>query len=153
MKTIRGIEIKRFKIEEEVYILCRSKKKETKEKSMRTRIERIFIERLRYFNQGLTRRHGTKNYQKVVEIIGRLKEKCPQIAKFYSVQVIPEAEKDSQDPKLKAIALNWEKNKKYEKEVISEGSYVLKTDRVDLTDEEIWNTYLMLGNINMPGLV
>ena len=152
MKTIRGIEIKRFEIEEEAYILCRSKRKEAKEKSMRTRIERLFIERLKYFNKGLTRRHGTKNYQRVVEMIGRLKEKYPQIAKLYSVQVIAEAEKDSQDPKLKAIALNWEKNKKYEPEIISEGSYVLRTDRIDLSDEEIWNTYIMLGNIEYAWL-
>ena len=152
MKTIRGVEIKRFEIEEEAYILCRSKKKEAKEKSMRSRIERLFIERLKYFNQGLTRRHGTKNYQRVVEMIGRLKEKYPQIAKLYSVQVIPEAEKDSQDPKLKAIALNWEKNKKYAPETISEGSYVLRTDRIDLSDEEIWNTYIMLGNIEYAWL-
>lgn len=152
ISTIRGIEIKRFEIEEEAYILCRSKKKKAKEKSMRTRIERLFIERLKYFNKGLTRRHGTKNYQKVVEMIGRLKGKYPQIAKLYSLQVIPEAEKDSQDPKLKAIALNWEKKKSYEKEVISEGSYVLRTDRVDLTDKEIWNTYIMLGNIEYAWL-
>jgi len=119
---------------------------------MRTRIERLFTERLQYLNRGLTKKYGTKNYQRVVEITGRLKEKYPQIAKLYFVEVIPEAEKDSQDPKLKAIALNWEKNNKYEPEVISEGNYILRTDRVDLTDEEIWNTYLMLGNIEYAWL-
>jgi len=152
MKTIRGIEIKRFEVEEEAYILCRSKRKEAKEKSMRTRIERLFTERLKYFKQGLTKRHGTKNYQRVVEMIGRLKEKYPQIAKLYSVQVIPESGKDSKDPGLKAIALDWEKKKKYEPEIISEGSYVLRTDRIDLSDEEIWNTYIMLGNIEYAWL-
>ena len=150
--TIRGVEIKRFKIEEEAYILCRSKKKEAKEKSIRTRIERLFTERLEYLNKGLTRKYGTKNYQRVIEMIGRLKEKYPKVAKLYSLQVIPEAEKDSQDPRLKAIALNWEKKKTYEQEIISEGSYVLRTDRIDLTDEEIWNTYLMLGNIEYAWL-
>lgn len=152
MKTIRGVEIKRFEVEEEAYILCRSKKKEAKEKSMRTRIERLFTERLQYLNRGLTKKYGTKNYQRVVEITGRLKEKYPKVAKLYSLQVIPEAEKDSQDPKLKAIALTWEKKKSYEKEIISEGSYVLRTDRIDLSDEETWNTYIMLGNIEYAWL-
>ena len=152
MKTIRGIDIKRFEVEEEAYILCRSKRKEAKEKSMRTRIEKLFSERLQYFKQGLTKKHGTKNYQRVVEIIGRLKEKYPQVAKLYSVQVIPETGKDSSNPRLKAIALNWEKKKKYEQEIISEGSYVLRTDRIDLSDEEIWNTYIMLGNIEYAWL-
>jgi len=152
ISTVRGVEIKRFEAEEEAYILCRSKKKEAKEKSMRTRIERLFIERLQYLNKGLTRKYGTKNYQRVVEIIGRLKEKYPQIAKLYSLQVIAEAEKDSQDPKLKAIALTWCKNNKYEKEITSEGSYVLRTDRIDLSDSEIWNTYIMLGNIEYAWL-
>jgi len=65
MKTIRGVEIKRFEIEEEAYILCRSKRKEAKEKQMRTRIERLFIERLQNLNRGLTKKYGTKNYQRV----------------------------------------------------------------------------------------
>ena len=50
------------------------------------------------------------------------------------------------------IALNWEKKKKYEQEIISEGSYVLRTDWIDLSDEEIWNTYIMLGNIEYTWL-
>lgn len=152
VSTIRGVEVKRFEVEGEAYILCRSKKKEAKEKSMRTRIERLFIERLQYLNKGLTRKYGTKNYQRVVEMIGRLKEKYPQVAKLYTVEVIAEAEKDSQDPKLKALALTWEKKKTYEQEIISEGSYVLRTDRIDLTDSEIWNTYIMLGNIEYAWL-
>ena len=152
ISTIRGVEIKRLKVEEEAYILCRSKKKEAKEKSMRTRIERLFTERLQYLNRGLTKKYGTKNYQRVIEITGRLKEKYAKVAKLYSVEVIAEAEKDSQDPRLKAIALTWEKKKSYEKEIISEGSYVLRTDRVDLSDSEIWNTYIMLGNIEYSWL-
>ena len=54
MKTIRTnengdseIEIKRFDVEDEAYILCKSRKKTIKEQSMRTRIEDLFVERLR----------------------------------------------------------------------------------------------------------
>ena len=32
----------------------------------------------------------------------------------------------------------------YEKETDREGSYVLRTDRKDLSDTEIWETYNML---------
>lgn len=141
------IEVKRFVHEKEVYILCRSKKKSKKEQSMRTRVEALFVERLAYYKAGLSLPQRTKKYSRVVELVGRLKEKYPRAAKLYEVEVIPE-DKSATSKNLGAVDITWkEKTIKYDKETSREGSYILRTDRMDLTDEEIWNIYIMLNRV------
>jgi len=142
------IEVKRFIQEEEGYLLCRSEKKIQKERSMRTRVEQLFTERLEYYRAGLTVAHRTKKYSKTVELVGKLKEKYPRVAKLYEVEVKPEADKPATDKSLKAVDIVWKKKEqKYDRETAQEGSYVLRTDRLDLEDEEIWSIYTMLGQI------
>jgi len=160
MKTIRedrngdtDIQIKRFDVEGESYILCKSKRKTAKEESMRIRVEELFTERMKYIAHGLHKKRSTKNYQKVIEMIGRLKEKYPAAAKLYDVEIIPEKGKESSDTTLKAVELRWQKKEqRTEKERRAEGSYVLRTDRIDLSDEKIWDIYIMLGNIEYSWL-
>ena len=142
------IEVKRFIHEGEVYILCRSEKKVKKEQSMRTRVEELFLERLAYYKAGLELAHRTKKYRRVLEMVGRLKEKYPKAAKLYNVEVIPEEEKPATYKNLRAVDIIWERKVlKYERETLQEGSYILRTDRMDLSDEEIWSIYIMLRQI------
>lgn len=142
------LEVKRFLHEGEGYILCRSEQKVAKEMSMRTRVEKLFLERLEYYKKGLSLPHRTKKYQKVVELVGKLKEKYPKASKLYTVEVIPEKDKVASDPGIRAVKIVWEKKAGlYEEETAREGSYVLRTDRLDLSDKEIWETYVMLRQI------
>ncbi len=142
------IEVKRFIQEQEVYLLCRSEKKIQKERSMRSRVEQLFTERLEYYRAGLTVPQRTKRYEKVVELVGKLKEKYPRAAKLYEVQVVPEADKPATDKSLKAVDIVWKKKEGiYDHETAQEGSYVLRTDRLDLGNEEIWGIYTMLVQI------
>lgn len=142
------IEVKRFIEEEEVYLLCRSEKKMHKEHGMRTRVEQLFTERLAYYRSGLKVPHRTKGYAKTVELVGKLKEKYPRAAKLYEVDVKPQAGKSATEKNLKAVDILWKKKEEnYDRETTQEGSYVLRTDRLDLGDEEIWSIYTMLGHI------
>lgn len=142
------LEVKRFLHEGEVYILCRSEQKKVKESSMRRRVETLFVERLLYYKKGLGLPHRRKRYRKVVELVGRLKEKYPKASKLYDVQVIPEKGKAADDPGVCAQDIVWEKKAGlYEEETGREGSYMLRTDRLDLSDKEIWETYIMLRQI------
>ena len=142
------IEVKRFVQEQEVYLLCRSEKKIQKERSMRTRVEQLFTERLEYYRAGLSVAHRTKRYAKVVELVGKLKEKYPRASKLYEVEVKPQADTPATDTGLKAVDIVWKKKQdKYDRETAGEGSYVLRTDRLDLGDQEIWDIYTMLGQI------
>ena len=107
---------------------------------------KLFIERLEYYKGGLAKPRRTKKYTKIVELIGRLKEKYPKAGKLYEVEVIPE-KKDGEVSRLFAKDITWEKREAHEKEVTKEGSYILRSDRLDLNNEEIWEIYRMLGKI------
>jgi len=142
------IEVKRFAGEGEAYILCRSEKKILKERNMRARVEQLFLERLEYYKTGLKVNRRTKRYEKVIELIGKLKEKYPKAAKLYDIEVIGEKGKSLGDRNIHAVdIIHKKKEGRYDKDTLSEGSYILRTDRLDLSDEEIWSIYIMLGNI------
>jgi len=136
------IEVKSCEHDSELYLVVRSEQKRQKEASMMSRVEQFFLERLDYYRTGLDKKHRTKNYSKVVELIGRLKEKYSQAACCYDIEVIPDEKKD------KAIDIRWEPRKtRYDQKKEQDGSYILRTNRKDLTEEQIWETYLMLARI------
>jgi len=140
------IEVKRYEQENEVHLLCRSKQRIAKEEGIRTRQENIFLERLEYFRSGLSKKNRTKLYSKLLEMIGRLREKYPGASKRYDVDVIPEGNpKDHR--KIKAKDIVWERRKQSDEQQGQEGCYLLRTDRTDLSDREIWETYTMLTRV------
>lgn len=141
------VEVKRVSHDGEAYIICRSELKKAKEVGIVNRIESLFLEKLEYYKNGLDLPNRTKKYHKIVEIIGRLKEKYPKVGKLYQIEVIPEKGKSSVDTNLKAIDITWEKKGNYVRNREEEGSYVLRTNRMDLSDKEIWEIYVMLTRL------
>lgn len=144
-KGIR-IEVKRYEQKGEVYLLVKSERKRLKEASMMGRVEQLLLDRLKYYKNGLGKKNHVKKYSKVVEMIGRLKEKYSRAAGLYEITVIPE--KDGAKDIVNAVDIQWErKEPRYDEKTKSEGTYVLRTNRLDFTDEQIWQTYIMLGRI------
>jgi len=143
------IKVKRYKEDDEIYILCYSKKKAEKDKSIRDRLEQLFIGRLEYYKNGLNKKGRIKSYYKMIELVGRLKEKYSRVSKLYTIEIEPEKEGDGEKDlkKIRVKNIVWEKRENYEKAEVDEGSYILRTNRTDLTDKEIWNTYIMLRRI------
>lgn len=141
------VEIVRAVHDGEAFVICRSDKKQLKETGIRGRVEGLFLERLEYYRQGLALKNRSKKYSKIVEIIGRLKEKYPKASKLYEVTVIPESGKNADNPSLLASDIRWSKKESYEEGTNLEGTYVLRTDRLDLSDTEIWEIYIMLTRI------
>jgi transposase len=144
-KTVK-VEVKRFKKDQEVHLLCRSSGRKEKDRAIRTRQEQLFIERLTYFRDGLSKKGHTKRYAKVLEIIGRLREKYPRASKTFEVEVIPAAE-SSKAMARSAQDIVWKKRDAYEHQDKLDGCYLLRTDRENLSDAEIWETYVMLTRI------
>jgi len=126
----------------EVMLLCRSKGRREKENSMLSRQEKLFLERLEYYKAGLSQKNHTKKYTKILEMIGRLREKYPGASKLYEVVVTPGDIK-----KENATDITWNTRQGKEEEYSWNGCYVLRTDRTDLNDQEIWETYTMLARI------
>jgi hypothetical protein len=91
----------------------------------------LFVERLQYYHDGLGIKRRTKQYDKVVEMVGRLREKYPCASKLYDVTVVPE---DKPGKQIKAAAIVWKKREQFDQISKFDGCYVLRTDRVELSD-------------------
>jgi len=122
----------------EVFLYCKSSLKQKKEKSMQSRLEQLFEERLKQIAESVHKKGCTKNYQKVCERIGRLKEKYSRISRFYQITV---EEKNGLTSKI-----TWQYIKDQSDQKFS-GSYYLRTDRTDLSEKQIWDIYTLLNEV------
>lgn len=110
---------------DEVFLLCASEERAAKEKAMFANRKYKFEKGLRLLNAGLTKPRTRKNYDSILERIGRLKQKF-KMGKFYTINVTKEEEK--------ATSISWTFLKDKPKEP---GEYILRTSRKDLSDEQI----------------
>lgn len=138
------LEVLRLEKENEAYLLCRSTGRILKDKGIRVTQEEHFIDRLEYYKNGLGKKGHTKSYTKIVEMIGRLREKYPRASKLYNVKVVLK-ENPSAPDKNNATDIIWEK--RVEDQLNMDGCYILRTDHMDMTDLEIWKTYVMLTRV------
>ena len=122
---------------DEIELYCHSKGKEKKEEGIKTLFQNRFEEELIKAQSALSKKNGTKRYDKVVERIGRLKERFKRVAHRYEVTI----KKDPETNKAKAI--NWHLKETEE----NNGVYVLRTNREELKEEQIWNIYNTLTDI------
>jgi len=130
------VEIKRRQKGDVVYILCRSEGREEKDRAIREKQEAKLIADLTKLQQRV-RKSRLKVEKKIQRSIGRLLERYPRVGRYYEI---------SYDATQKN--LSW--NELAEKKAIAkklDGSYVLKTDRQDLTADEIWRTYMLLTRV------
>ncbi len=128
--------IKRRQRGEEVYILCVSEGRQEKDRAIRETQEQRLKKDLQRLQVRLAKGQLT-DAKKIYQAIGRLQERYPRVARYYRMDYDAEAQ-----------ALTWQEDG--EKKAIAEkldGGYVLKTDRQDLTADEIWRTYILLTRV------
>jgi len=125
------------KATDEMELYCHSVDKEKKEESIKNKFQERFEAELLKADKALNVKNGTKRYDKVVEKIGRLKEKFKRISHLYNITI------NKDDAAGKAAKIIWVRKK--EKKV--SGVYCLRTTEKDLNEKEIWNVYTMLTNI------
>lgn len=130
------VRIKRQQRANEVYILCLSEGREAKDRAIREKHELRLKADLEKLKTRLEKGQ-LKKVEKIHQKIGRLQERYPRVARYYRIDY--DAERKT---------LGWEQDE--EKKAIAEkldGGYVLKTDRQDLTADEIWRTYMLLTRV------
>jgi len=132
----RRVEIKRQQKGDVVYILCRSEGREEKDRAIRETQEAKLLADLSRFQRSVAKGH-LKDPNKVHQRIGRLMERYPRVARYYEITY----ESDHKNLSWKEFA-----DKKAMAEKL-DGSYVLKTDRHDLTADEIWRAYILLTRV------
>ena len=147
-ETDTQIKVVRYEVEDDTYLKCRSEKRALKETGMRTQKETRFLAELTHLQSGLSIPRRTKSYTRVLEVLGRLKERYPSVSRLYEVTVVPEAAKEVTDPSLQATALQWTKKEDvYQEAIDSEGDCTLRTNLSALGTSEIWNAYISLGRV------
>ena len=130
------VQVKRRQPGREVYILCRSEGREAKDRAIREKQEQRLKEDLEALKARVAK-GPLKTVEKIHQAMGRLQERYPHVARYYPMDY--DAERRS---------LTWQEDRA--KKAIAEkldGGYVLKTDRQDLTADEIWRTYMLLTRV------
>ena len=125
----------------EIELFIHSKPREAKEEAMQKRVQTLFIEKLHYLKEGLTLKRRTKSYDKVIETIGRLKEKYPLIAQHYNTLVIKDPDGDN------AIDITWSEKKSLENKSAINGIYCLRTNNQTMDEKTLWKTYTTLTDL------
>ena len=128
--------VKRKVVGNEVHILCRSDGREAKDRAIRERHEQRLLADLRKLHRRVATGKLT-DAAKVHQAIGRLKERYPRVARYYVIGY-----------DAATVSMTWAEDA--EKKAVAtrlDGGYLLKTDRQDLTDEEIWRTYILLTRV------
>ena len=125
--------------ENEVVLFCRSVKKKLKEKSIQTLFQERFEQELERIRDSIHKKGGTKRYDKVLSRIGRAQERYKKVAYFYDIDV------DNRDGN--ASHIRWVMKPNLNIDERFSGTYYLRTSRMDITEKEIWNLYVMLTDL------
>jgi hypothetical protein len=137
------------------YMKVTSPAKALKERAMKTLFEERFEDGLERIKASLTKKSGVKTYEKVLERIGRLKQKYSSAHGRYKIEVEKQTVPVSANSKSKTgkateicTALKWEKIAKRDAQKQEEcGVYFLRT--CIKADEEtlVWTVYNCIRNV------
>ncbi len=106
----------------EIELYCHSSAKAIKEEGIRNRFEKRFEEEIAKTQAALSKKHGTKRYEKVVEKIGRLKERFKRVARRFEIEIARDEKTDL------ATKIAWERREQDDRG----GFYCLRSNRPDV---------------------
>lgn len=125
---------------EEKWLYCESEAKAAVASSMKKKFRQRFEEDLKRIADGLSKPKGRKKHSKILEQVGRLKEKHKRISGCYEITATP-----SEDG-CTTIALEWRAIEEKMDEKLT-GRYFLRTNRTDLNAHELWQLYNVLRGV------
>ena len=123
----------------EVELYCHSNLREKKEQGIQQRFTQRFEADLEKLERGLHKKRTVKQYEKVLERIGRLKEKYASAAQYYDIVVTHD------ETTGKATAIKWTRKQPIEDTL--PGVYCLRTNQTEWEDATLWRTYTMLTDL------
>jgi transposase len=119
----------------EIFILCRSRDRVKKDEGILRRFEQKIEERLRVMATRCEKQ--CRDVQKVEREVGRMLGRNTRAARLFEVTVAKREDGGAQLTWKKVEALrDWA--------TLSAGCYLLRTNVLDWTDEELWKTYMQL---------
>jgi len=128
-----------LKNDQEAELYCHSQGVEKRSSKILEKYINRFEEELQKIANGLQKKTGTKKYDIILQRIGRIKEKYSTVARQFDIKITAD------DTKAKVTAISWENTP--EKQHKSPGIYCIRTNQIELNNQQIWNTYRMLNDI------
>lgn len=131
-----GVLVKRFARDGETFVLCISSGRKEKDKAIREKQEKRLQKDVEALQKRISK-GALKTTKKIYESIGRLKERYPRVSRYWVIDY---------DETEGVLKFENDAAKQQCAEHV-DGAYVLRTDRDDLTDQEIWKYYVMLSRV------
>jgi transposase len=125
----------------EVRLYCHSGQRQEKEEAMTARFVKRFEDGLQKISESLAKPRGTKRRDKVLQRLGRLKERCRGIGEHYRIELTPDA------TGKKVVGLSWEKEPVNGSRLTHPGVYCLRTNELDWDEARLWRTYTTLTDL------
>jgi transposase len=125
----------------EVRLYCHSQGREAKETAMVTRFAQGFEAGLQKIAEGLQKPRAEKRHDKLLERIGRLKQKSRGASQHYTVNLATDASGKT------VTALTWEKSLVAATMATHPGVYCLRSNETTWDEERLWRTYTMLTDL------
>jgi transposase len=127
------VEVKLLKRGKIHYLLARSKSRRAKERAIRRRQRRPFAKALKKL-QDRVATGRLKNRDKILEAIGRLKERYPKAHAFATICV-----------RDKPVSLTYTWNvAKFKATLARDGGYLLRSNQAGWSAQQFWETYIQL---------
>ena len=129
------VHVKMREVDGETHVLCLSSERQEKDRAIRQAHEKKLLVDLEKLSKRVVKGkgRGTKPAE-VLESIGRLKERYSRVARYYHMEY---------DTEKKTFQYRLDEAKRQRAEKL-DGSYLLKTDRKDLSADEAWRIYTLL---------
>lgn len=141
-KRNQPIELMKVRVHEgnsDKYLWVKSKTKALKENSMNGLLSQRFEEGIQSIGEGVSKKGGTKKFDKVYERIGRLKQKYPSVHKYYDIIV-----KDNGNGIVTAVSCNHKQGVDSDKNA---GIYFLRTTLDENDEQTLWSIYNIIREI------
>lgn len=130
------VQVKRSAIDGEVHVLCLSDDRVQKDRAIREAHEKRLLADLEKLRTRIQKKR-LKGEAAVAEAIGRLRQRHSRVARYYRI--------DYDQPEQRLSWIELAERKQQAKQL--DGAYMLKTNRQDLSEEEIWRTYTLLTRV------
>lgn len=125
---------------EEKWLYCESEAKAAVASEMKESFRKRFEDDLKKMATALSKPKGRKKFTKVVERIGRLKEKHKKISGCYEVHAVASADGAT------ATAIEWKVHDEKMSDKLT-GSYFLRTNLIAMGAKELWQLYNTLRGV------
>ncbi len=127
------VEVKLLQRDEVYYLLARSRPRRAKERAIRRKQRRGLAQALKKLHARVAQGR-LKKRDKILEAVGRLKERFPKARTFVAIRV-----------SVKPVSLSYVWNvAKFKEALARDGAYLLRSNQAGWSAQEFWETYMQL---------